>query len=201
MKGVLSGFDMANFVLATLLLFLKKNLNFNLMVHVNSYFSTLTINGWISLFEDFSDCIDILYESFVYMVNEKSVSIYAFVVMKDHLHIIWKSKYDNIDDVTSSLKKFTGRKFLYYLRSNDTSYLDENFLSKRKDRNYKFWKSNSSNFLIQHSEIFRQKMDYIHYNPVKGDYKVCAHPGEYYNSSFNSYETMESQFPFLTLGI
>ena len=172
------------------------------MPYTHSYFSTLTINNWISLFEDFPKCYDVIYETLTYLTKENIVTIYAFVVMRDHMHLLWKpsSAYEIITVVTK-FKKFTGRKFRSHLQLYDSDYLDQYFMSNRKDRNFKFWKINSSNLLTQHQDIFIQKINYIHENPTKGDYKVCNNPIEYYHSSANSYKLSSSEFPFLTLVI
>ena len=170
------------------------------MPYTDSYFSTLTINNWISLFEDFPRCNEIMYESLTYLTTENLVTIYAFVIMRDHIHLLWKpgSGYE-INTVVTKLKKFTGRRFRSYLQSYDSDYLDQYFTSNRKDRNFKFWKTDSSNFLIQHKDIFIQKINYIHENPTKGDYKICDNPTEYFHSSAKSHRIRTSEFAFLTL--
>jgi REP element-mobilizing transposase RayT len=94
--------------------------------------------------------------------------------MRDHMHLVWKPGDDyEINTLVTNFKKFTGRRFRSHLELHDSDYLERYFISDRKDRNFKFWKINSSNLLIQHKEIFIQKINYIHKNPTKGDYKTC----------------------------
>ena len=170
------------------------------MPYTDSYFSTLTINNWISLFEDFPKCNDIMYESLSYLTKENLVTIYAFVIMRDHMHLMWQPGDGNeINTLVTKLKKFTGRRFRSHLQLHDSDYLEQYFMSNRKDRNFKFWKINSSNLLIQHKDIFIQKINYIHENPTKGEYKTCDSPTEYFHSSANSYKIRASEFAFLTL--
>ena len=53
------------------------------------YFSTLTINNWIAVFHDFPGTISFLLNSWTYCEKELDIKIYAFVIMKDHIHLVW----------------------------------------------------------------------------------------------------------------
>jgi len=164
------------------------------------FFSTLTVNKWTSIFEDFPELISIIYDSFEFMTKRKWIDIYAFVIMRDHVHILWTvNKEDDAGTIISKFKAFTGREILKNLKSLDFEYYQDNFISSRKDRDSKFWKLVSGNLRIQHPIIFNQKLKYIHQNPIKGSYKSCDKPFEYRYSSAKSYYCNQSEFMFLTL--
>jgi hypothetical protein len=71
-------------------------------------------------------------------------------------------------------KSYTARQSIdYYLAQGNQSILDQLAMSipiGRTDRQYKFWQEGSGPKRIQGREMMRQKIDYIHFNPVKRGY-------------------------------
>jgi len=119
--------------------------------------------------------------------------------MKDHLHVIWNVPLNgNIRRIIKMFKTYTGQKILSLIRDCNPEYLS-NFMSGRKDRDYKFWKYRGGNILIESQKMFDQKLNYSHLNPTKGDYKVVDNPEDYLYSSAQAYLLEESNFTFLTL--
>ena len=55
------------------------------------YFFTATIKDWISLLKD-DKYKDIIINSLRFLVNNKRVNIYCFVIMPNHIHLIWQIK-------------------------------------------------------------------------------------------------------------
>jgi putative transposase len=54
-------------------------------------FFTATINEWHHLLRD--DAVkDIIIGSLRFLVNAKRVNVYGFVIMSNHLHLIWRIK-------------------------------------------------------------------------------------------------------------
>ena len=45
---------------------------------------------------------------------------------------------------------------------------------------------------------FIQKLNYMHYNPTQGHWKLCEFPEEYKFSSFRFYEFGDMEFEFLS---
>jgi putative transposase len=72
----------------------------------------------------------------------------------------------------------------------------EQFKVGKKDRNYQFWQRNSLSIPLYSKSVFEQKLEYIHYNPVKAG--LCNLPEEYYYSSANFYKTGIDVFGFLS---
>ena len=56
-----------------------------------------------------------------------------------------------------------------------------------KDRKYQFWKRNPLSVELRNHAVFRQKLDYIHWDPVKAG--MCKLPEEYKYSSALFYKT------------
>lgn len=170
---------------------------FDLKTH-KVYFSTYTVSNWIKTFEDFPHAIQKILNTFSYLSQHNICEIYAFVIMPDHVHLIWKLNDITVDEISNIFKSFTAKEILNEIQKYDSSYL-ENFVSERKDRKFKFWKLSCGELRIHHPDILKQKIKYIHENPLKGIYKTVDDEIEYYYSSANSYEKGNSEFSFLKL--
>ncbi len=163
-----------------------------------AYFSTFTLNNWVSLFIDFPESNHIICNSFNDMVKTEECTIYSFVIMRDHIHLLWKIKDQDTSTLRTRFTKFTGKEIAKYLRATNEEYLD-NFQSERSDRKHKIWKQSKSDLLIVHNDIYQQKLNYIHDNPTKGEYKTVKAPEDHAYSSAVSYHTGERNFKFLTI--
>jgi len=167
---------------------------------LNTYFTTLTINRYISVFKDFPDTNCIILDSFNHLVDNEKVKIYSFVIMRDHIHMVWEMvNEDPIDDIITSFKKHTGREIMKYLSIVNVDYLNDYFTSIRKDRKYKIWKQSKGNLRIDGQDILINKIKYIHENPIKGDYKQVEKAEDYTFSSAKAYRLKSSNFRFLTV--
>lgn len=162
------------------------------------YFTTITVNFWTSVFQDFPKTNDIILESFNYMSCNWKVRIYAFVIMRDHVHVVWSvdNSIKTIKEIVFSFKSFTSHKIIKILKTKP-DYLSHYFTSIRKDRKYKFWKLKSLSIHLLNPNIVFQKINYIHKNPTKGNYKVCSAAEEYQYSSAKLYKYGCSEFAFL----
>ena len=98
------------------------------------YFSTFTVNNWTSVFLDFPGTNFICLESFEFLVNKKGIFIYGFVIMRDHIHLIWElPKNETCEVIIEGFKKYTGGRIIKYLKDCEEEYL-EHFESARRDR-------------------------------------------------------------------
>lgn len=53
------------------------------------YFWTATINGWQKLLEKDS-FKDLIISSLKYLSNKGKIDVFAFVIMPNHIHLIWR---------------------------------------------------------------------------------------------------------------
>lgn len=165
----------------------------------NIYFLTFTINNWIPVFSSFPETKSIIYQGFSYLYSKENVKILGFVIMKDHLHFLAEFKdQQHKDRISKNFRSFISKQIIKFLFENYPNKLDY-FRSGRTDRKYKFWKLSKGDLLIKSSTIFLQKLNYIHQNPTKGNYKVCDISYEYEHSSAMSYYLKESHFSFLEI--
>ncbi len=81
---------------------------------------------------------------------------------------------ERLDQDIARFKSYTARRLLKYLRENGVKQILDQlaFYKKRHkhDRAYQFWQEGVHPELIQSDEMLRQKIEYIHSNPVKRGY-------------------------------
>ena len=80
---------------------------------------------------------------------------------------------------------------------NDDKLLDQ-LNVKAADRNYQVWERNALSVDLFTEEVFIQKLNYIHNNPVQLKWRLATFPEEYKFSSAKFYETGIDDFNFLT---
>ena len=163
------------------------------------YFSTFTVQNWVSVFEDFPDANDIIVDSLDYLSKEEGLIVYAFVIMRDHIHIVWEMpSIVALDSISRRFRSFTGSNIIKLLKKLDEEYLG-NFQSERKDRSHKYWKIGSNDYHLTHRDIVLQKIKYIHDNPTKGDCRSVEDPKDFWFSSARFYDGDASAFSFLKM--
>ena len=98
--------------------------------------------------------------------------IYAFVILENHLHLIIQSNTINKD--LARFKSFTARAIIDYLKKNNAkSILDQlKFYKKahKADRVFQLWQEGSQPKQIQSAKMMKERINYIHNNPVKRGY-------------------------------
>ena len=90
--------------------------------------------------------------------------------------------------------KFTAQQIKFGLVENHPLVLDK-FRVNTKDRTYQFWERNPLGIELCTHDVFMQKLEYIHWNPVKTG--LCRLPEEYYYSSARFYHTGIDEFNML----
>jgi len=93
--------------------------------------------------------------------------------------------------------KFTAQKIKYDLKDNDRDLLRQ-FEVNAKDRQYQLWERNPLSIDIYSRNVFIEKLNYIHHNPVQGKWNLCRYPEDYKYSTAKFYETGKDNWGFLT---
>jgi putative transposase len=155
-------------------------------------FFTATIQEWKHLLKE-ENYKNIIVDALRFLVKEEKVTINGFVIMSNHLHIIWQSKGNNsIQKIQNSFIKHTSKEFKKQLEKDDNLKAYE---VNAIDRKYNFWQRDSLNIELFTAAVFNQKLNYIHYNPVKAG--LCNLPEEYHFSSALYYAKGIDNFGFI----
>jgi REP element-mobilizing transposase RayT len=159
-------------------------------------FFTATILDWKHLLHS-NKYKDLIVSSLKFLVDEKRANIYGFVIMPNHIHLLWKilppfSK----EAVQRDVLKFIAQNIQRDLKKNNQKELS-NFEVNAKDRKYQFWERNPLTTYCFTPEVIEQKLNYIHLNPVKGKWQLAEHFEDYYYSSARFYSQNIDEFGFL----
>ena len=139
---------------------------------------------------------DIIVESLQFLVNDKRIILNAFVIMSNHIHLIWQPIFGfSPSDVQASFMKYTAQQLKRSLGNNDAKMLAELKVNKY-DRTYQIWKREPLSVELRTHAVFMQKLDYIHYNPVRAG--LCINPEDYHYSSAKFYYDGTCHFKMLT---
>ncbi len=158
-------------------------------------FFTATILEWKHLLKP-DKYKDIIIDSLRYLTTEKRVKVYAFVIMSNHIHLMWQIQPNNtLEDVQRDFLKFVAQKIKYDLVKHHPAVL-EMFRVDAKDRKYQFWERNPLSTDLYTHEVFMQKLEYIHQNPVVAG--ICNLPEQYKYSSAKLYYTDVNDYEFIT---
>ncbi len=158
-------------------------------------FYTATIKDWKMLLRPEKYKV-IIIESLQYLVKAERVIIYGYVIMDNHIHIIWKpTKLYSLKHTQLSFMKFTAQRIKRDLETNHKEVL-KYFLVEAKDRTYQFWKRNPLCVDLYSDKIIEQKLKYIHENPVKANMSITE--GGYKFSSASFYLEKEDCFDFVS---
>ena len=158
------------------------------------YFWTATIHKWMPLLEsDLNKQINI--DSLKYLSDKELITVYAFVIMPNHFHLIWQQNdFNGKETPKGSLLKYSAHLLLQQLKANGNSkYYEVNEANKK----HEIWQRDSLGIEIYSREVAKQKIDYIHFNPVTGKWQLAKDDLNYYFSSARFYETGIDEFGFL----
>lgn len=160
------------------------------------YFWTATINHWYHLLED-DEYKDVIIDSFQYLTAKELVDIFAFIIMPNHMHLIWRINAQNgKESPQASLLKYTAHMFKKKLQSKGGKLLLP-YKVNSATKEYEFWQRDSLAIPIFSRQVALQKLKYIHNNPLAEHWKLASHPCDYKYSSAKYYEGNEKNFPFL----
>ena len=167
------------------------------MDYNHPYFYTDTIFDFAHLLRD-DQLKMIIINSLQFLVQQKLVEIYGYVIMPNHIHLIWNMlKINGKESPVVSFTKFTAHQFRKHLLVHNPHLLHK-YKSEKEDRIFQFWKRDPLAIPLSTEDILIQKLDYIHNNPVKEKWKLCDYPENYTWSSASFYETGVDQFSMLT---
>ena len=162
---------------------IKSSCSYLVFVNFSEYYPdyfTANILEWKHLLKP-NKFKDIIISSLDYLVQERRIKLFGFVIMTNHIHLVWQVQQGyHPKDVQLSFMKFTAQMIIKELRNNHPKVL-EKFLIKASDRKYQIWERNPLSISLWNQNVFKQKMDYIHNNPVAAG--LCQFASDYHYSS------------------
>jgi putative transposase len=147
----------------------------------------MTIVEWFPLFIN-REIVSIILDSLEFMQNERSLKLYAYVIMENHLHMV--AANEHLRKTVKEFKSYTARSIIdYYIERNAVPILDKlrrAKLSHKGKSQHQFWQEGSHPQEIYNEKMLIQKIEYIHNNPVQRGY--VDEPKHWRYSSARNYE-------------
>ncbi|HRN56329.1 MAG TPA: hypothetical protein PLL71_07750 [Agriterribacter sp.] len=120
----------------------------------------------------------------------------AYVIMPNHIHCIlyFKEAGFDLNKIISNGKRFMAYEIIRRLKQKGETtllqLLSESVTEreKKKGQLHKIFKDSFDAKAIFSDKFLRQKIDYIHYNPVRGKWLLVSNYTDYEHSSAAFYE-------------
>jgi putative transposase len=166
------------------------------MLNNEIYFWTATIRKWNHLLKP-KAFKEIIVGSLKYLVEHNKIEVFGFVIMPNHVHVIWRIKtIEDAEQAHTSFLKYTAHEFLKQLKSKHAHRLSH-FEVEANNKKHEFWQRDALAIRIFSEKMAFQKLEYIHLNPLARHWNLVQDPNDYFYSSCSFYERNEKRFDFL----
>ncbi|MCL9807703.1 transposase [Flavobacterium amniphilum] len=172
----------------------------------DAYFITITVVGWIDVFTRVNQKTHLI-DSLRHCQQNKGLEIYAYCIMSSHLHLLCKATDDFIlSDIMRDFKKYTAKKIIQTIIDEPESrrewmleYFKKACEHLKRKQQYKVWQDGYHAEIVETNWFIKQKINYIHNNPVKD--KIVTLPEDYYYSSARNYAVLENDLEIVLLDL
>ena len=156
------------------------------------HFITFSVVEWVDVFSR-KFYADIFIDSVKFCQKEKGLILSSWCLMTNHVHMIASAQENNLSEILRDLKKFTSRKIVNAIIDNEREsrkqwmypIFRKHGLNNRRNEKYQFWQQNNHPLEIFSPEFTKEKLMYIHNNPVKAGF--VSRPEDYRYSSAKNY--------------
>jgi REP element-mobilizing transposase RayT len=136
---------------------------------------------------------EIIEDSLNYCIEHKGLTVYGYVIMSNHIHLLVQSKKNNLSDIIRDFKKFTSQRIIASINSNEKESRKRWMLwlfTKEKatdttPASYRFWQPDNHAEECFSLPFMWQKLNYIHNNPIRAG--IVDKAEEYISSSAADY--------------
>ncbi len=153
------------------------------------YYITNVIYNRLPIFTRPSFVVPII-DSLNFYRYKQSYKVLGYVIMPDHFHIlIWPYGDVPVSDMMRDLKRFTSGRIARQAEVEEKKEWLEAFRAageKTERADYKVWQDGYWDKNIFSEKMLRQKLNYIHNNPIRAG--LVESPDKYPYSSFRNYE-------------
>jgi len=156
---------------------------------------TITVVDWIDLFTRKTLC-ELVTTSLAHCRKEKGLKIFGYVIMSSHLHLIVRAaEKQDLSTIIRDFKSYTAKQIIQFLKTTDSKesrkeWLLDHFQNAAKldgkNRNHKVWQNGNRPIELYTPSVIRQKLSYIHRNPVEAG--MVDLPEHYLLSSASNYQ-------------
>lgn len=157
------------------------------------YFVSFSVVEWLDVFTR-NEYKNILIESLQFCCDEKGMEIFAWCIMTNHVHLIFRSiKGQKPELLLGDFKRFTSKAIIKAITENPKEsrkeWLLEQFMKagakSSNVKQYQFWRHDNKPIELWSNKVIDEKINYVHNNPVEEGLVYC--PQDYIYSSAKDY--------------
>ncbi len=149
------------------------------------YFLTSTILEWFPVFTSES-YFQIIINSLKFCLENKQLKLHAYVIMDNHIHLIVSG--NTLSETLKSFKMFTAKEIIQQLKTDRKTWMlnqFEYFKQKTKMNSiHQIWQEGLHPQLVNSEDIFIQKANYLHENPVRRGYVLQPENWKYSSAGY-----------------
>jgi putative transposase len=161
------------------------------------HFLTCTIVGWLPVFAR-PEAAQIILDSWRFLHDRGRLALLGYVILENHVHFI--ASTPDPGRAVGDFKTFTARAILDDLKRRGARALLGEFRERkaahRVDNSFQLWQEGSHPKQIISEPMLRQKLEYIHDNPVRRGY--VDRPEDWRYSSARNYAGLGGLVPVVT---
>ncbi|MBC8235370.1 transposase [bacterium] len=156
------------------------------------HFTTLVVNNRQPVFALDEAYCHVVIDNLKFYRDKFKFNLYGFVIMSEHIHLlIQPSETANISKILEDMNKYIARQILSDLKAKGHPILQRLRIKTRlrkghKPHEYRLFQKDDYDFNIFTPDKLREKLQYIHENPVSAGLVSAAI--EYPFSSARNYE-------------
>lgn len=117
---------------------------------------------------------DIVVGSFNHCIDHKGLRVHAYVFMSNHVHCILSAESGDLSGIIRDMKSFTSKRIYAQIQEGPESRREWLTMvfgyaagSHARNKSFQVWSHDNHAEEMWSQKFIRQKMDYLHNNPVK----------------------------------
>ena len=139
-----------------------------------AYFVSFATVYWMDIFTR-QVYFSILENAVEHCRKEKGLEVFAYCFMPNHVHMVFRSEKDDPSGLLRDLKGFTEKKIIKEIEETQEESRKEWLLwmmkkaadKKRNVKKRQVWQQHNKPIELWSGKVIKQKIDYVHNNPVK----------------------------------
>ena len=155
------------------------------------YFITYIIYKWIQIYTE-EKYFYLVYKWFDHMKQHYGNKVHGYVIMPNHLHLLLyiSERSPDVSKLVQNAKRFQTYGIIDYLLLDKKTDLIKIFTEKaetKKVAKHKVFKGRFDSKEMVNSDLYREKLNYIHNNPCTPRWRLAEAPEDYRHSSASNY--------------
>jgi putative transposase len=167
----------------------------------NACFTTHVVHNHTPLFNHPSR-VELICSALQYAREARGLRIFGYVIMPDHIHLLTGvSSPAELQDILNAFRRFTATQLLQRLKIESVQWALSQLEAGPRDRT--LWRSGFVPTNATRGDIFDQKLNYIHDNPVRAgfvrqamDWRFSSAASYYGNEDITGPPPLKIDFPW-----